>query len=344
MIIKKRKKPNELVQLTANQRRFACGLSANAATWSLDGDIEALIKKGAIFELMEAALKVKFKERGTAFSLCSIMNVKSGACTEDCAYCAQSARHKTNAPIYPMRSCDEIALHAEHAKAIGAERFSLVASGRGPDDKEVYEAAEAIRFVKKRVDIKICASLGLIGYNHLLILKDAGLTRYHHNLETSGNFFSSVCSTHSFHDRVETLLNIKKAGLECCSGGILGLGEGRDDRLDLAMTLMDIGVDSVPINILLPIEGTRIWKSAPYISPIEVIETIAIFRLILKTPSIRLAGGREKGLNDFLAMAFLAGADGLMIGGYLTAKGRNPVMDIKLKENILKAWDRARCE
>jgi len=297
------------------------------------------MRKG-LFNLIETALRIKLEERGMRFGLCSIMNVKSGHCTEDCSFCAQSSRYKTRTPVFSLRSRDEICRHAERAKEIGAERFSLVSSGRGPSPKELDQILEAVSFVKRRVDIGLCASLGIMEEKALRLLKDAGLTRYHHNLETSRGFFKKVCTTHSFEDRVKTIENARKAGLECCSGCIIGMGETREDREDIARTLKGLGVDSVPINILVPIEGTPLWGHGRRIDLPGVIETIAIFRTILKTPAIRLCGGREQALGDFQGLAFMAGADAMIIGGYLTTPGRDPELDLRLKEECVELWQR----
>ncbi len=294
------------------------------------------------FELIKQALLIKISHRGLKFGMCSIMNIKSGKCSEDCAFCAQSARHATNAPVFGLKSKEEILRHAQRAKELGATHFSLVASGRGPTQSELAEVIEAIKYLKDRIDIKICASLGIIDEDGLRALKEAGLSRYHHNIETSRQYFPMICSTHSFEERIKTIKSIKNVGLECCSGCILGIGETKRDRISIAETLKEIGVDSVPINILVPIEGTRLWGKTQSITPLEVVETIALFRHILKTPAIRLAGGRENGLGDFQSLAFMAGADALMIGGYLTTPGRDPELDLRLKTDAIEFWKRFR--
>lgn len=287
---------------------------------------------------MKKALSVKLQTRGTTFGVCSIMNIKSGACPEDCAYCAQSRHHKTASPTYPVKSKDEIVRHAEYAHKIGARRFSLVASGRGPTPRELDFLAETISFLRSRVEMDICASLGIMEEQGLRTLKEAGLSRYHHNIETSREYFPRVCSTHTFHHRINTIKAVKSVGLQCCAGCILGLGETEADRLSMAFTLKELDVDSVPVNIFVPIEGTPLAAKGTRIRPMEIIETIAHFRLILGRPAIRLCGGREKGLMDFQAMAFLAGADAMMIGGYLTTPGRDPTLDQMLIQEIIALW------
>ncbi len=291
-----------------------------------------------LFDLIREALRVKLTHRGTRFGVCSIMNVKSGACSEDCAYCAQSRYHKTNSPIYPIKSEDDVLAHAENAQRIGARRFSLVASGRGPTKGEIEKIARLIEKIRTNTDLLPCASLGIVGEGELRVLKDAGLVRYHHNIETSKEYFPKICTTHSFEERIETMKAVKAVGLELCSGCILGLGETESDRLSIVETLKELRVDSVPINIYVPIEGTRLARFGSRISPLDVIKTIAHFRIALKGPAIRLCGGREKALLDFQALAFMAGADAMMVGGYLTTPGREPSLDQRLIQEIIRFW------
>lgn len=285
---------------------------------------------------MTRALKTKLKYRQDRFSLCTIMNVKSGDCTEDCSFCAQSAHHSTDAPIYPIRSIDDILKEAEQAAQNGATRFSLVASGRGPSPRELEEYALRIQAIRERIDISICASLGIMDHISLEILKQAGLTRYHHNLETSPNYFSHICTTHTISERIATIKAAKKAGLETCVGGILGLGEDMTERLNLVVTIQKLEVDSVPLNILVPIPGTKISGVSP-ITHDEILRTIAIFRLLLPKQAIRIAGGRET-LKELQGLIFMAGADAMLIGGYLTVRGRPVKDDLEMVKNIRLVW------
>ncbi|MDA8161804.1 MAG: biotin synthase BioB [Desulfobacteraceae bacterium] len=287
--------------------------------------------------LMDQALDLKLELRQDNFSLCTIMNVKSGACTEDCAFCAQSARFKTESPLYDLLSVNDILKHAKDAKDAGAQRFSLVASGRGPAENEIEEFAERIFEVKKRVGIDVCASLGIMDKKGLTRLKDAGLGRYHHNIETSARFYPKIVTTHGFEERLSTIRAAKEAGLEVCAGGIIGLGETREDRLDMAATLKYLDVDSVPINILVPIPGTELASNPP-ISLEEMLQAIAVFRHVLPDKAVRIAGGRETALKDFQPLAFLAGADAMLIGGYLTVKGRPVSEDISFVQDIKRLW------
>lgn len=288
-------------------------------------------------ELMARARAAKLRERGRSFSLCTIMNVKSGRCPEDCAFCAQSSRYRTGSPVYPLKPANEILERAERAKDAGASRFSLVTSGRGLARSEVDELAVVIEQISNNVGISVCASLGILDFEALTTLKSAGLSRYHHNIETSESFFPKVISTHSFEDRISTIRTAKEAGLELCSGGIIGLGESAEDRVSMALTLAGLEVDSVPINILVPIPGTPL-ASQPPLSVEEILRTIAVFRLIFPGKAVRIAGGRESALKDFQGLAFWAGADAMLIGGYLTVAGRGLGVDLRLVREMKRLW------
>ncbi|HAW50275.1 TPA: biotin synthase BioB [bacterium] len=269
-----------------------------------------------------------------ALDLCSIMNAKSGVCPEDCKFCSQSSHYKTDIERYPLKTKEEIVKRGEYAKEIGAERFGIVISGRKPNKKELDVITDAISELKEK--ISVCASLGRLDKDEFMHLKDAGLSRYHHNIETSERYFRNVVSTYTFYEKIKTLEVAKNLGFETCSGGIIGMGETWKDRLDMANLLKSLGVDSVPINILIPIKDTPFENMLP-ISPIDAIRTIAIFRIILKNKTIRLAGGRES-LGPFEATAFFAGANAMIIGEYLTVKGRPVEDDYKLIEEIKRLW------
>lgn len=286
---------------------------------------------------MNSALEVKLKERGSKVSLCSIINAKSGRCSEDCAFCSQSAHYRTDAPVYPLVDEKEVVSAARQARDEGASHFSLVTSGRGLSGDDLERVAEMISAIKDRAGIRVCASLGILGKEELTFLKDAGLVRYHHNLESCKEFFPRVVQSHSFEERAAVVRAAREAGLEICSGGIMGLGESEADRLSLARSLAEMQVDSVPLNILIPLAGTPLADISP-LSVNKVLRTIALFRLILPTVPIRLAAGRESVLADFLSTAFLAGADGMMIGGYLTRGGRPASQDLKFIEDVRQLW------
>ena len=288
-------------------------------------------------KLMALALEAKLEQRRDRFSLCSIMNAKSGRCSENCRFCTQSAHFKTDTPEYPLVEEEAAVAAARQAKADGASRFSLVTSGRGPSDQEVARLCQLLRAIRAEVDIELCGSFGILGQEGLAQLKAAGMSRYHHNLESSQEFFPTICTSHSFSQRQDTIRAAQAVGLSVCSGGIIGLGEDEADRLSMARSLAELNVDSVPINILMPLAGTPLAKH-PALTPAEILRAIAIFRLTLPSVPIRLAAGRESALSEFLSSAFLAGADGMMIGGYLTQRGRSPEADRQFRQQIQELW------
>jgi len=289
------------------------------------------------FKLIWMANREREVYTGQKLELCSITNAKAGRCKEDCKFCAQSERHRTPTPIYPLKDKETLLKEAERAKAIGAQRFGIVTSGAGVSQKELEKIIEAIQEIKRKVEIKLCASLGFLNRDSLLALKKAGLERYHHNIETSPEFFHQVVSTHGFEKRIKTIKTAKQVGLEVCSGGIIGLGETEEDRVRMASILKGLKVDSVPINILLPIPGTP-YQETPPLSICEIIRAIAIFRLILEDRTIRIAAGRDSILKDFQGLAFMAGANAMIIGGYLTTKARDVGEDQRMVEEIKRLW------
>ncbi len=288
-------------------------------------------------ELILFANKMRHDFAGSKIELCNIMNAKSGLCSQDCKFCAQSGRHGTGIPTYSLKSKKEMVEAAGRAKEIGAARFDIVTSGDNLSEEDFNVIAGAVSEITQVIGIKMCASLGSMSEERLLILRKAGLSRYHHNIETSPGFFQKICSTHTFEDRVKTIRAAKRAGLEVCSGGIIGMGESLEDRIEMAFCLKDLDVDSVPINILVPIKGTP-FEAKNTLSSSDAIRTIALFRIILKDKIIKIAAGRESILKDFQAMAFMAGANGMLIGGYLTIKGRQVAEDKELVKEIEKLW------
>lgn len=277
--------------------------------------------------LFAAANSVRQHHRGDTVDLCSIINAKSGACSEDCAFCAQSARHRTGAAVYPLVSLEQIQKAAETAARNGARRFCIVTSGRGIESREDLEnIAQGVRAVRS-LGLSPCATLGTLGRDQLAFLRDAGLDRYHHNIETSREFFPRICTTHSFEERKEVLHHARSVGLTLCSGGILGMGESMQDRVSMAFTLRELNVDSVPLNFLMPITGTPLGMLSP-VAPLEALHSIALFRMVLPKKEIRICGGRATALGRLHPFIFLAGADGFLIGNYLTTVGRDPEDDL----------------
>ena len=288
-------------------------------------------------ELVARADRVRREHRITQLDLCTISNAKSGRCAEDCRFCAQSARYATATPVWPLKPLDELLTEAAAAQAGGAQRFGIVTSGHQLTADDFTRILAAVSGIRERVGISVCASLGALRADQLGALRAAGLARYHHNLESSERFYPQVATTHQWSERVATVRAAKAAGLEVCSGGILGLGETWDDRIDLAKTLRDLAVDSVPLNLLVGIPGTPLGDRPP-IACADAIRAIAIFRLILGGATIRLAAGREAILQDFQGLAFQAGADGMLIGGYLTVRGRDVAADRRLAAEVSALW------
>ncbi len=289
-------------------------------------------------ELAARADRVRRERTGNTLDICTICNAKSGLCAEDCKFCAQSVRHDTKTPVYPMLDRETILDSARQAKVSGSIRFGIVTSGHSLSRKEVVSVAETVKEIREKVCIEVCASLGCLDYDQLVLLKESGLSRFHHNIETSRRYFPHMVSTHSFDDRIRTIRNAQRAGLSTCSGGIIGLGESISDRADMALTLKELDVDSVPINVLMPIDGTPLAGALP-VTISEVLKTIAVFRILMPDKTIKLAAGRESVLKDFQGMAFMSGADGMLIGGYLTQRGRPVEDDRKMIDEIYQLWN-----
>jgi biotin synthase len=287
--------------------------------------------------LLAKADKIRKDCIGDKLELCSILNARSGSCGEDCKFCAQSAKYSTNISTYPLKQPAQIIEAAKKGKAIGAEKFGIVTSGNRITSRELDVIIRAISKIKETIDIDVCCSLGALTKSQLKTLKNAGLSRYHHNIETSRRFYPFIVSTHTFNERINTITSAKETGLEVCSGGIIGMGETFADRIDMANTLKELNVDSVPINILVPIKGTPL-ESVKSISVEDVFRTICIFRIILKDKTLKIAAGREAVLKDSQLTGFAAGANGMLIGGYLTIKGDSLEADYALIEKIKKLW------
>ncbi|WP_456374781.1 biotin synthase BioB [Methanocaldococcus sp.] len=303
----------------------------------------------SVIDLLYLSFKLKSKINKD-IKLCSIMNAKSGKCSEDCIFCSQSIHNKCKIPIYPLKSKRDILECAKKIeiennkienkyknKKLKIERFSIVVSGKKINDDEFTEIVESIELIKEETNLKVCCSLGLLDKEKLKELKKLDV-RIHNNLETSKNYFKNICSTHSYEDKVKVIKEAKKIGLEVCSGGIFGLGESLYDRISLAFELKELNVDSVPINILHPIEGTKVYEKIKsgvikIISIPEILKSIAIFKIIMPYTEIRLAGGRIYNLKDYQSYALMA-LNGLMVGNYLTTKGRNLEDDLNMILNF----------
>jgi len=288
------------------------------------------IKDEDILDILLLANTTRQKFKGNEVSLCSIINAKSGMCGEDCAFCSQSAYHKTDAPIYPFMGKEKILERAKEAMEMQAREFSIVISGYSPDSEiELIAIENSIACIAKETNLEPCASLGILSEDELIKLKNAGLKNYHHNLETARSFYNNICSTHSYDEDLETVKTAKQLGFNVCCGGIFGMGESWSQRIELAFTLKELDVDSIPINFLNPIPGTRLEK-ARFLTPLECLKIISVFRLIMPKKDIFVCGWREVNLRDLQSMLFFAGANGMMIGGYLTTSGRKPEEDLRM--------------
>lgn len=264
---------------------------------------------------------------------CGIVNAKSGRCAENCSFCAQSRHYRTKTPIYPLMTAEALLDKARQVASNKVDYLGLVISGTKPSQADFDQICEAAVRIISRTGLKLCASLGIITYGQALALKQSGFSSYHHNLESARSFYPQVCGTHSFEARVETIQNARKAGLRTCSGGIFGLGESWEQRLEMAGFLRELAVDSIPVNFLIPMAGTPLEKS-PLLSPAEALLIIALFRLMNPGRDIVICGGRGKVLNEWDRLIFSAGANGLMIGDYLTTKGHPFDRDLQILSEL----------
>ena len=252
---------------------------------------------------------------------CGIINAKSGRCPENCAFCAQSKFHHTDAPEYPLADADRLEAAALKLEREGVKRYGIVTSGRGPSNKDIEALSAALNRMRGKTKIGFCASLGILTDERAHALAEAGFTRYHHNLETSRTYFPKICTTHDYGLDVETIDRAKRAGMSTCSGGLFGLGESWRDRIELALTLSALDVDSIPINFLIAIPGTRLEK-APSLDPATALRIVALMRLINPTKDIVICGGRNQILGDrWETWVYAAGANVVMTGDYLTRPG-----------------------
>ncbi|SJZ32524.1 biotin synthase BioB [Selenihalanaerobacter shriftii] len=292
------------------------------------------VNDNQILDLIVMSKKITDKFTDGEIDFCSIVNAKSGSCSEDCKFCAQSAHYDVEVTDYSMLLEDEIIEKAKKKEEQGADHFGIVTSGKGViSDGEVQKLIKVIKRLNQETDLKVCLSLGTLSKKAAEELAGSGLNRYHHNLETSRSYFSEICTTHNYQERVETVANVKEVGLEICCGGIIGLGESFADRIEMAFELKRLDVDSVPINILNPVEGTPL-EDNERLEPLEILKTIAIFRFILPDKLIRYGGGREDNLRDLQSLGVLAGVNGLLIGNYLTTKGREATEDIQMIKDL----------
>ncbi len=278
--------------------------------------------------------KIRDKFKGDAVKICSIVNAKSGKCSEDCGFCSQSASFQTDSPEYGLMDVDEIVAAAKEAERFGSNEFSIVVSGSAMDDRaELDRIIEAIKRIKAETKLETCCSLGLMSLEHLKELKAAGLDRCHHNLETAASHFKNIVTTHSYEDEVTAVRNAQEAGLQTCVGGIFGMGETFAQRVEMAFDIKDLKTQSFPINFLKPMPGTKL-SGLDYMDLYEALRVIALLRLVLPKIDLFVCGGREEVFQDNQEMLFAAGANGILGGNYLTTKGQDPKNDMDMLEKL----------
>lgn len=290
-----------------------------------------LCASGADLTLVLAgAHRIRERAFGNRIELCSIINAKSGRCAENCSFCAQSAHHQTSAPTYPLKTMNEIIQGARQAQAEGSHCYGIVTSGTRVREGEEFERIlSAIREIRATTAIEPSASLGLLDERTARTLAEAGCVTYHHNLETARSFFPNICTTHDYEEDVNTVRLAKAVGMKVCCGGIFGLGESLEQRIELAFTLRELEVDSVPLNFLNPIAGTPL-EGKNDLTPLDCLRIIALFRYLLPDRRISVCGGREPNLREFQSWIFMAGASGTMVGNYLTTSGRDREVDLQM--------------
>lgn len=291
------------------------------------------LSKAPLEELAAAADEIRQKMCGEVFDMCTIINGKCGKCSEDCKYCAQSAHYHTNlSESYGLLDTEEILRQAKHNDDRGVLRYSIVTSGKRLSDEEVAQVCESIRAIKKETGIQVCVSFGLLNEEQFRKIKEAGASRVHCNLESSERYFKEVCTTHSYQEKIETLEAAKRAGLSICSGGIMGLGETMEDRIDMVITARELGVKSIPVNLLNPIPGTP-YEQNPILTNEELCRIVAVFRFLVPDGMIRLAGGRGL-VGDKGEKCFKSGANAAISGDMLTTAGITVETDMELLKSL----------
>lgn len=283
-------------------------------------------------ELCTAANEIREFFCGRTFDICTIVNGKSGRCSENCKFCAQSSFYGTKVDEYPLLDTSELVTQAKYTAELGVLRYSIVTSGKSLNNGELDKVCESVKAIKEQTNISVCVSFGLLNEAQYKKLKSAGVERIHNNLETSRNYFQKVCTTHDYEDKIYAIKSAKKAGLSVCSGGIMGLGENMEDRIDMALALRELGIDSIPVNILNPISGTPYEKNT-ILTNDEMCRSVAIYRFILPTAFIRLAGGRGL-LPDKGRKCLTSGANAMISGEMLTTSGISIENDMIMIEEL----------
>jgi len=270
-------------------------------------------------ELFKAANEIRKEFMGSKADLCTIMNVKSGKCSEDCRFCAQSGHYNTGVEEYSLLNYKDILKRAKEMEEKGVHRFSLVTSGRGVKGEEFDKVVDIYRRLHKDTNLSLCASLGIIDYEQAKKLKEVGVKMYHHNVETSKDNYKNICTTHTYEDRIETIKNVQKSGMDLCVGGILGLNESKEQRLKMAFEIRELNIKSIPLNILNPIKNTPM-ENCKKLEPLEMLKAMAVYRFVNPSAYIRYAGGRMS-LKGYEKIGFNGGVNSALVGDYLTTIG-----------------------
>src|SRR5213596_1196134 len=292
-----------------------------------------LTEREDIEALVERAWQARVERFGDSTDMCSLVNAKSGGCAEDCGFCAQSRFAEAETPMHAMMEPDQILEHARAAEAAGAHRFCMVTQGQGLSKRDFEKILEGARLVAEHTNLKRCASIGHMSVARAKSLKEAGVQRVHHNVETAESYYDEVSATVRYEGRLRTIEAVKQAGLETCVGGILNLGETPEQRVEMAFELAEIDPTSVPINLLNPRPGTK-FGNRDYMDPAEAVKWIAIFRLILPDALFRLCGGRVENIGELQGLAVKAGLNGVMMGNFLTTLGSTPDEDRAMFEDL----------
>lgn len=287
----------------------------------------------SIKALLKGADEIREKYNGNKVDLCSIMNGKSGKCSEDCKFCAQSDYYNTKISEYGLINYEEIYKRAKEMYVKGIDRFSIVTSGKSLTTNEFEEIIKIYSELKENIDLNICASHGVVSYKEAMKLKQSGVNMYHHNIETSENHYKNICTTHSYNERINTIKNIQRAGMEVCCGVIIGMGENIKDRIDMMFEIKKLNVSSIPVNLLNSIKGTPL-ENLDTLKPMEILKTIAVYRYIVPKAHIRYAGGRNI-LKDSQVLGLRGGVNAMLVGDYLTTIGS----DIENDNKIIKSLD-----
>ena len=285
---------------------------------------------------LDELLKISSKYVSNNIEFCSLVNARNGKCSQNCKYCAQSSHYRTDIEDYPLISPNEAKKAAMESKSHGAARFAIVTSGKSPDEEDFNKVLDLIKAVNEIDGIKSCASIGILTEEQAKALKEAGLKRFHHNINTSESYYPSVCTTHDWQDRLNTCKLVKKYGMELCCGVILGMGESVEQRVEMALELAEIQPDSIPINILMPIEGTPFQDYHDKIDEENILRTLAIFKIANPKAVLRFCGGRMRLSEENQELALKTSVEGILTGNYLTTTGKTPEEDIKTVKKLGK--------